>query len=367
MTNGNIPLQFGRVKNEELATFTPKKVLNYQIIFYWILQIGGWFGLSTLLYVVNRANNVEFDWNRLMLLFVFAFNGIVLSHILRAALLYFNLLNGKPWRVFGFVALACVFSAFAFQLNYEILQGALTEHVTFGNPGQFLGQTLVMFIVFASWSLIYFVNHYFRAMRKNELDNLKLVGQKQQIELALMRSQLNPHFLFNSLNSIRALISDQPIEAKTGITKLSNILRNILIYSRRDWVSVSEEMAFVRDYLDLEKIRFEERLRYKETLIGNPEQIQIPPMTIQSLVENAVKHGVNNLKNGGAVEIIIEKKENFLIIEVLNDGTLQHKTDTGVGLANTKLRLKQSYNKEVELTLSNENNRVSAKIKIPLA
>ena len=316
--------------------------------------------------MVNRANNIELDFNRLLLLFVFAINGMILSHILRSVLLKMDLLSGKAFRIILIVFLSCVIVSFSFQILYEIVQSALTEHVLLGSLAQFMAQVFVMLFIFSSWSLIYFVNHYFRAMRKNELDNLKLEAQKQQIELALMRSQLNPHFLFNSLNSIRALINEQPIQAKNGITKLSNILRNILIYSRRDWVSVSEEMDFVRDYLDLEKIRFEERLQYKEILLCNPEKTQIPPMTIQSLVENAVKHGINNLKNGGLVEVRVEQTEKQLIIEVLNDGSLQKKTDTGVGIVNTIHRLKQSYNNEVQLILNEENNKVSAKIIIPI-
>lgn len=339
--------------------------MNYQRLFYWILQIVGWFGLSTLLYLVNRANSVNLDWNRLLLLFLFGTNGIVLSNMLRRVLLQLDILNGRSWRIFSFVLLGCIAASLVFQATYEVLQSALTEHVFLGSWSQFIAQTAVMLVVFASWSLVYFVNHYFRAMRKNELDNLKLTSQKQQIELALMRSQLNPHFLFNSLNSIRALISDQPVAAKTGVTKLSNLLRNILIYSRRDWVSVAEEMAFVRDYLDLEKIRFEERLQYEEKLLGHPENFQIPPMTIQSLVENAVKHGINNLKNGGIVQIQVTKEPKNLVIEVTNDGALQQKTDTGVGIANTKHRLQQSFNTEVQLTLSEENQKVTAKIIIP--
>lgn len=340
--------------------------MNYQRIFYWLLQSVGWFGLSTLLYVVNRANNVELDWNRLALLLLFALNGILLSHALRSVLLKLDIMSAKSLRIFSIALLGCLVAAVLFQFFYEVFQSALTEHVLLGSPPQFFAQSLVMLLVFASWSLIYFVNHYFRALRKNELDKILLNAQKQQIELALMRSQLNPHFLFNSLNSIRALICEHPQDAKIGITKLSNILRNILIFSRKDWVSVAEEMAFVRDYIDLEKIRFEERLRYSETLEGNIDALMIPPMTIQSLVENAVKHGINSLKNGGSVEVFVRKSEESLTIEVLNDGSLQQKTDTGVGIANTIHRLKESFKKPVDLSLTEKANKVSAKIVIPL-
>lgn len=316
--------------------------------------------------MINLANNIEFDLQRLLVLFFFGLNGIVLSHILRYLILKLDIINRKPLENILFVLFGCTGIALVFQLFYEIIQSTLTEHKAFSSIGQFFAQSAVMLIVFASWALIYLVNHYVRALRKNEIDNLKLTSQKQQIELALMRSQLNPHFLFNSLNSIKALISDQPQEAKVGVTKLSNLLRSILIYSRRESVTVEEELNFVRDYLDLEKIRFEDRLQYEQHLIGNPEQVQLPPMTIQSLVENAVKHGINNLKNGGKVEIRVEKSNNQLTIEVINDGNLQHKTDTGVGLANTVNRLKQTFNNRAQLLLSEENQKVSAKIIIPL-
>lgn len=340
--------------------------MNYQRFFYWLLQIAGWFGLATVLYLVNRANNVMFDWNRLLLLFVFAVNGIFVSNLLRYSLLRFEILNGKPWRILSFVFVGCAFSAMVFQLFYEGLQSILTEHILFGSMNQFFAQTTVMLLVFASWSMVYFVYHYFRAMRKNEMDNLKLAAQKQQIELAFMRSQLNPHFLFNSLTSIRALIGDDPNEAKLGITKLSNLLRNILLYSRREWVTIAEELAFVRDYIDLEKIRFEERLNYHEILDSTLLHLQIPPMTIQSLVENAVKHGINNLKNGGMVEVSIHASNNFLVIEVNNDGCLQQKTETGVGIANTMHRLRESFKGNVQLDLTEINDKVIAKITIPL-
>ncbi len=340
--------------------------MNYQKVLYWSLQIVGWFGLSALLYVVNRANNIDLDVKRVLVLVAFALNGIFLSHLLREVLLKLDFLKTKPLQIFTTALVGCSLTALVFQIVYEFVQSALTEHELFGSLTQFLAQMLVMLLVFASWSLVYFVNHYFRAMRKNELNNIKLEAQKQQIELALMRSQLNPHFLFNSLNSIRALISDQPADAKMGITKLSNLLRNILIYSRREWVTVEEELAFVKDYLDLEKIRFEERLQYHQYLEGEPEKLQIPPMTIQILVENAVKHGINNLKNGGTVDIHVKKTATDLIIHVINDGNLQQKTDTGVGIANIKKRLRQSFLADVELHLEERDAKVSAQIIIPL-
>ena len=229
-----------------------------------------------------------------------------------------------------------------------------------------MGQVAVMSVLFGTWSIIYFLNHFIRKTRISEVENLRLFSQKQSAELALMRSQLNPHFLFNSLNSIRALISENPSEAKNGVTKLSNILRNILIYSRRESVSIEEEMQFVRDYLDLEKIRFEERLNFETEINHSAYGFQIPPMTIQSLVENAVKHGIGRLRNGGNIDVRVGRTEKSMTIEVANDGNLNEKGDTRIGLDNTYSRLKALYGERFSLDLFEESGKVIAKIKIEL-
>lgn len=223
-----------------------------------------------------------------------------------------------------------------------------------------------MSTLFGTWSLVYFLNHFIRKNRLSEVENLKLLAQKQTAELALMRSQLNPHFLFNSLNSIRALISENQNEAKNGISKLSNILRSILIYSRRETVSVEEEMQFVRDYLELEKIRFEERLNFDLQVDQSLLTFQIPPMCIQSLVENAVKHGIGQLRAGGLIVVQLYKTTNCIEILVINDGVLAGQSDTRVGLENTMVRLKTIFGEQVSLDLFEIDRKVNAKIKIEL-
>lgn len=340
--------------------------MKLQQFLYWAFQCIGWFGVAFLLFLINRANNVEITANSFIVLFYFAVLGITLSHSLRGFFIRFRLLDGTAFKVFLAVTISCLVTSFLFQTLYDIMFYNLLNANGDFQFSKFLGQVAVIFTLFGTWSIIYFLNHFIRKTRLSEVENLRLFSQKQTAELALMRSQLNPHFLFNSLNSIRALISENPTEAKNGVTKLSNILRNILIYSRRESVSIEEEMHFVRDYLELEKIRFEERLNFETEIDHSAYGFQIPPMTIQSLVENAVKHGIGRLRDGGKIEVRVVKSERILLIVVVNDGTLNEKSDTRIGLENTSSRLQALYGKHVSLDLFEEIGKVIAKIKIEL-
>jgi two-component system LytT family sensor kinase len=340
--------------------------LSLQKILYWVFQCIGWFGIAFLLFLINRANNVEITANSLIVLFYFALLGITLSHSLRTFFIRFRLLDGTALKVFLAVTISCLLTSFLFQALYDLMFYNLLNANGAFQFSKFMGQVAVMSVLFGTWSIIYFLNHFIRKTRISEVENLRLFSQKQSAELALMRSQLNPHFLFNSLNSIRALISENPSEAKNGVTKLSNILRNILIYSRRESVSIEEEMQFVRDYLDLEKIRFEERLNFETEIDHSAYGFQIPPMTIQSLVENAVKHGIGRLRNGGKIDVRVARTEKSMTIEVANDGNLNEKGDTRIGLDNTYSRLKVIFGERFSLDLFEENGKVIAKIKIEL-
>jgi LytS/YehU family sensor histidine kinase len=276
------------------------------------------------------------------------------------------LLDGLSLKVFSVVLALCLFAAIIFQVFYDVLVYSILQLNGGFNWSKFLGQVVVMSTLFGTWSLVYFLNHFIRKNRMSEVENLKLLAQKQTAELALMRAQLNPHFLFNSLNSIRALISENQNEAKNGISRLSNILRSILIYSRRDTVSVEEEMQFVRDYLELEKIRFEERLNFDLQVDQSLLSFQVPPMCVQSLVENAVKHGIGQLRAGGLIVVQLYKTTDGIEILVINDGVLVGHGDTRVGLENTIMRLKTIFEERVSLDLFEIDQKVHAKIKIEL-
>jgi PAS domain S-box-containing protein len=165
-----------------------------------------------------------------------------------------------------------------------------------------------------------------------------------EAQLRTLRSQINPHFLFNALNSVRALIGRQDSKAKSMITSLGSLLREVLAGRDAKLQSVEKEIEIVRDYLEVEAIRFGDRLRYKIACPPDLLSQRVPGMLILTLVENAVKHGVSKLEKGGGIEIIIAHAPNSeaLVVFVVNDGSLvveDRNTYSGQGLANTRERI----------------------------
>ena len=176
--------------------------------------------------------------------------------------------------------------------------------------------------------------------------------------------------MFNAMNSIRSLIEEDPYSAKIAVTKLSNILRYSLKMERVENVPLGEEMESVKDYLDLEKIRFEERLKYSLKIETESAKAEIPPMMIQTLVENGIKHGISKIPTGGEINIESKVNNSHLFINIISSGHIDEealKNSKGFGVANTKHRLNLLFGEKAIFTLSNENeNFVIAKLKIQI-
>lgn len=186
-------------------------------------------------------------------------------------------------------------------------------------------------------------------------------------ELRALEAQINPHFLFNCLNSIRALVSENPPLAQDMITRFATILRYNL---QRDWghtVPLSSEVEVVSDYLALEKIRFEDRLRIEVAVDPEAAKASIPPMLLQTLVENGLKHGISQLPAGGDLRIRGKVDHDFLVLEVQNTGQLSApKADgTQTGLKNARERLRLLYGGRAAVELTNGDGQVTARAHIP--
>jgi LytS/YehU family sensor histidine kinase len=209
--------------------------------------------------------------------------------------------------------------------------------------------------------------------KKKEIESLIWEAAVKDYELKTLKSQLNPHFMFNAMNSIRALIEEDPESAKIAITKLSNILRYSLQMERMERVPLEDEIETVKNYLDLERIRFEDRLKYKIDIDRVTNKIEIPPMMIQTLVENSIKHGIAKRTEGGEVQLkskmITTSNGPKLKIEIRNSGHFneqQLKSSNGFGVSNTKHRLNLLFGDEAHFAIMNENgNTVLAEIEIP--
>lgn len=233
---------------------------------------------------------------------------------------------------------------------------------------QLLGIYQNMLLV-ALWFLIYIVYHYLDKNRKDQLDRLKLENTVKELELKTIKSHINPHFIFNSLNSIRALVDENPERARRAITELSNILRSSMHAEKAETVSLQKELDIVEDYLALEHMRFEERLKVEMDIDPDTLGQPVPPMMLQTLVENSIKHGISKLVDGGTVRIIADFKNDNLELLVQNTGQLNGTRNTdGFGIKSTQDRLNLMYQGKAHFEIKNlDNNMVQSKVTMPVA
>ncbi len=237
--------------------------------------------------------------------------------------------------------------------------------------GKNFGNIFTIFILIALWLLIYIAWHYVDKNRKDQLDKLKLEGVVKSLELKTIKSHINPHFIFNALNSIRALVDENPTRARTAITELSNILRSSLQAEKLETVPLEQELDIVQDYLALEQMRFEERLKVEMHIDPDTLAQPIPPMMLQNLVENAIKHGISKDVHGGVIIIRSYFKDNHHELIVQNTGNLQSLkmgTSSGFGLRSTQDRLNLLYQQKAHFEIEEKNgNMVQSKIIMPVA
>lgn len=233
--------------------------------------------------------------------------------------------------------------------------------------GRFWWDLIFTFILIALWLLLYMVWHYLERNRKDELNRVSLEKTVKELELKTIKSHINPHFIFNSLNSIRALIDENPRRARTAITELSNILRSSLQVEKMETVPLKKELDLVKDYLALEQMRFEERLKVEMDIDVDTLEQPVPPMMLQTLVENAIKHGISKRIDGGVVKIISKfAGKNFELI-VQNTGNLEAKPTEGFGFNSTRDRLKFLFDGNACFKVEEINgSQVQSKIVMPL-
>ena len=219
------------------------------------------------------------------------------------------------------------------------------------------------------WVLAYHLYHYYLKEIVTAQDNARLSIIAKQAQLDNLSAQLNPHFLFNSLNSIKSLVIENPNTARRAIDLLSDLLRSSLYEKDTDLITMKNELALVKDYIELEKLRFEERLNLNIVVPEELLLIKIPTLSIQLLVENAIKHGIDKKINGGRISIHISQNEGHLYIEVKNPGEITEvNTSEGLGLNNLQERLKIQYKTKASFKLKQlDIDTVSATIQIPQA
>ena len=318
--------------------------------FYTFLNYALDIGIGIFLTHMYRFVALKLNWKALSLRELFV---RIVPSIFIMAVLYAFLVNVKwysYWEWFG---------------EWEWLGGkglSLTESLIHWDPVLITGLRLM-----SIWLLAYHLYHYYQREIETARQNAELSIIAKQAQLDNLAVQLNPHFLFNSLNSIKSLVIEDPKTARRAIDLLSDILRTSLYEKDATFITVIDELGLVKDYIELEKVRFEERLNMSINMDEAVENHMIPPLSIQLLVENAIKHGIDKRKNGGTIILSIVKKEAQLEITVQNPGSIIDKgSETGIGLKNLSKRLMLQYNGEASLTLKNETeDQVTATLIIP--
>lgn len=329
------------------------------------MQIGGWLLYATLQIVASIiAGGATPD--RMVFLFFESMLPFVVTHLARVLVKPGAWLNiGVPRLVIRVVSMAllCGLVYYFLRLPVSYLLGMYDEVLL--DPGWILGLSSVYSVIFFLWFVLYFTFHYFNQYNKS----LKYEASMVQIELNNLKSQLNPHFIFNALNSIRALVDENPLKSKQAINQLSNILRNSLASDKKGLTKFEDELKIVKDYLGLEHIRFEERLKTEFDIDPNSNRFFVPPLMIQTLVENGIKHGISKLTAGGLIQMKTKVEDDTLKILIRNSGRLlngEKKKPTGLGIRNTVQRLKLIYGDEATFRIQNENdNFVLTEVIIP--
>lgn len=347
------------------------RLMSNKRILYWICQVLGWgiiIGLNLYAIYLEKPKSTDLNVvNRFFLFFLFA---VAVTHLYKLVIIRFNWANKSIGKISIFSVLSSIIIA-AILLGINIALKNLIEHNEVLKRKEVIAGFITLTIYSILWSLFYFSYHFVDKSRKQEVKNLQLETSQKDSELTNLKNQLNPHFMFNAMNSIRALIDENPVRAKQSVTQLSNLLRNTLKLGQEKLIPIKSELQIVQDYLTLEKVRFEERLEFETKVEDGLMDAMVPPFVIQTIAENAVKHGIGKIAKGGHILIEIFTNEKGICIKVTNDGKYQPGVNTltdpstGIGLKNTSKRLRILFGDAGIISIRNENNKVISKIQIP--
>ncbi len=228
---------------------------------------------------------------------------------------------------------------------------------------RFLNQLLVYLAVLAAG----FAREFFRRDQRRQRQAVQLQAQLAEARLDALRMQINPHFLFNTLHAVSALVERDPGGVRRMIARLSELLRHTIESHATDEVPLRDELAFLRRYIEIMEIRFQGRLRVEQNIAGDVQDALVPNLILQPIVENALEHGVNRAGGEGRIEIAARRDGAQLLLTVRDNGPgLDQQNASGVGLANTRARLDQLYGGRASVELRDaEGGGVLAQITLP--
>ena len=333
---------------------------------YWMCQLGGWGVIAVINYISFRSGGAPLA-RTLVEVGLASLVGIGLTHAFRA------LIHARNWDDKGALAIIPRVLAAAVLLGVPMVaSGMLVEDLGYGDRHeqpvwQFVAAVVRWSLLFLVWTVLYFDIRLRRQRQATELQRAQLSEALQAAELRALKSQLNPHFLFNSLNSVRALIADDPEGAQTAVTQLARMLRYSL-GAQEELVSLERELEIVTDYLALEQLRLGDRLTIDRRIDAAARPARIPVMLLTTLVENAIKHGIAPLPAGGTLTLTATLVDGALTLVVAHprpDRKPPSDDDTGIGLGNASRRLKLLFGDRARLDLDlDAPGRATARVHI---
>jgi len=336
---------------------------------FWILQSAGWIGY----FILRSLSGVA---NAMPIMFV------VHTLLLTATGYSLTLLMGSLFR--RLITMRAIYTVILSVATVVLAATAFSvietwSHATFVKPGarpfgvESFGAILLNFALLAAWSALYYGINYYLLLEEEIDQRAKLENQASSAQLAMLRYQLNPHFLFNTLNSISTLVLLKQTErANAMLARLSSFLRYTLANEPTAQVTLAQEVETLKLYLEIEKMRFEDRLRPHFRIDAATIGARLPSLLLQPLIENAIKYAVTPSETGADIWIGASRDGSGVRIEVADNGSQAHEAlvatqSTGVGLANTRDRLAQAYGEAHGFTTrTNEHGGFSVIVDIPL-
>jgi two-component system LytT family sensor kinase len=351
-----------------MLPFRPAPFFDNKNAAFWNLQFAGWGGVFALRAVSAMAN--EAPWDLLLVILVQVVTGFAISLIM--SVVYRRLMQRSALVTWGMTAVTLALAVALYAGIDAWLQGiyfSSSRETTFAQ--RIVGLAFLDGTLIGAWSALYYAINFFLTVEE-QADRLeRLEAQATSAQLAMLRYQLNPHFLFNTLNSISTLVLLKQTEpANAMLTRLSAFLRHTLVSAPGSKVTIAQEVETLQLYLGIERMRFEERLRTDFQIDPEAANACLPSMLLQPLVENAIKYAVSPQEEGASISLTAQLVGRRLRVAVsdsgpgLRDGNgggsvpaslagVGRTVSTGVGLANIRDRLQQAYGEDHRFEIRN--------------
>lgn len=334
---------------------------------YWFWQLTGWFIYGSVGLIIAAL----FSEPNLGMIMMQLFAVVIMigtTHLVRFTIKKNNwadskLLSNIPKLLITTVILAITSNSFVTAFGLYIVSIISLDEYSWGVFGLYCFQN---FIFIALWTALYLSVKYFRNYKREEIEKWRLEAAVKDAELIALKAQINPHFLFNALNNIRGLILEDQMKARGMVDNLAELLRYSIQFNNSEKVTLAEELEIVRKYLELESVHYENRLTFDIQIESELLSVKVPPMIIQLMAENAIKHGISIEKKGGIVNINVTKDSDSLAIDVTNTGKLKTQGDSGIGIKNAMERINILFDQMPEFQLTQKDNLVTAQLKLPL-